>query len=105
MPHFKDPSGALHFLDDARFVGLLPVGSVQLTQAEEDAHAASLTAPPSPAQLAAARKAQIQADLQGIDERKVRALTDALLHSDTTRLQALETQAAALRAELATLSA
>jgi predicted component of type VI protein secretion system len=104
MPHFKDSSGALHFLDDAQFVHLLPAASKQLTQAEEAAHAATQTAAPTPTEVAAARKAQIQADLQSIDERKVRALTDALLHGDMTRLETLETQAAALRSELVTLS-
>lgn len=96
-------------------VGITADRHAELMQAQADgkvikagASGAPIAADPppaSPAQLAARRKAQIQVDLQAIDERKVRALTDALLHSDTTRLQALETQAAALRAELATLSA
>lgn len=60
--------------------------------------------PASPEQIAAARKVQIQADLKSIDDRKVRALTDALLNNDTSRLQSLETQAAALRLELAGLT-
>jgi hypothetical protein len=46
----------------------------------------------------------ILGQLREIDAKKMRALTDALLNSDTTRLQALENQAAALRAELASLS-
>lgn len=37
MPHFKDPAGKLHFLDDAEFINLLPAGSLQITDAEADA--------------------------------------------------------------------
>lgn len=37
MPNFKDPTGGLHFLDDANFAHLLPAGSVQITDAEADA--------------------------------------------------------------------
>jgi hypothetical protein len=105
MPHFKDTSGALHFLEDLDFAHILPAGCVQLTQAEEDIYAASLTAPPTPAQIKAARQSEIRAELRAIDERKVRATTDALLLGDSTRLQALEDQAVALRSELAALLA
>ena len=34
MPHFKDQSGGLHFLDDAAFAHLLPDGCVEITDAE-----------------------------------------------------------------------
>lgn len=34
MPHFKDKTGALHFLDDASFAHILPDGSVEITDAE-----------------------------------------------------------------------
>lgn len=49
------------------------------------------------------RIAEIRSMLISIDQKKIRATTDAILGSDKTRLQALETQAAELRAELATL--
>ena len=59
--------------------------------------AASAPASPNP------RIAGIKQALSAIDDKKVRALTDAVLSGDKARLQTLETQAATLRAELATL--
>ena len=38
MPHFLDPNGGLHFLEDAAFVSLLPEGSKPIT----DTHAAEM---------------------------------------------------------------
>lgn len=35
--HFKALDNSIHFLDSAEFVHLLPVGSVQITEAEADA--------------------------------------------------------------------
>lgn len=46
------------------------------------------------------RRDQILDALAAIDRRKVRALTDAILAADTTRLAALEAEAEALRGEL-----
>lgn len=34
MPHFKDQSGGLHFLDDAAFAHILPDGCVEISDAE-----------------------------------------------------------------------
>lgn len=45
-------------------------------------------------------KFEIVAALAALDTKKVRALTDALLLNDKTRLTALESDAAALRAKL-----
>lgn len=59
--------------------------------------AANAPAAPNP------RIAEIKQALSAIDDKKVRALTDSVLSGDKTRLQALETQSASLRAELATL--
>lgn len=42
MPHFKDLNGGLHFLDDAKFVHVLPAGAVPITDEEH----AALSAPP-----------------------------------------------------------
>ena len=42
MPHFKDTNGGLHFLDDAKFVHVLPAGAVPITDEEH----AALSAPP-----------------------------------------------------------
>ena len=44
---------------------------------------------------------EIKSALAEIDQRKIRATTDAILSGDKSRLQALETQAQALRTELA----
>lgn len=59
--------------------------------------AASAPAAPNP------RIAEIKQALSAIDAKKVRALTDAQLTGDKSRLQTLETQAQALRSELANL--
>lgn len=36
MPHFKDTTNKLHFIDDATFAHLLPSGSVQITDEEAE---------------------------------------------------------------------
>lgn len=36
MPHYKDQSNKIHFLDDASFAHLLPAGSVTITDAEAE---------------------------------------------------------------------
>lgn len=42
MPHYKDPQGHIHWLDDPRFAGILPQGSVPIT----DEEAAAVPPPP-----------------------------------------------------------
>lgn len=37
MPHYKDPLGAIHYLDSAADIALLPPGSVPITDAEAEA--------------------------------------------------------------------
>lgn len=59
--------------------------------------------PPTAEELTAQQVEYIKAQLNDIDFRKSRAITDALLFGDTTRLTTLESAAAALRAELAAL--
>lgn len=44
MPHYKDLTNKVHFLDDPAFAYVLPVGSVQIT----DQEAAILQTPPNP---------------------------------------------------------
>ncbi len=34
MPHYRDPDGEIHFLDDAQYEHLLPTGSKQITDDE-----------------------------------------------------------------------
>lgn len=58
---------------------------------------------PATPKAPSARATQIKATLLEIDLKKIRAITDAELTGDKTRLQALEAQAAALRTELSTL--
>jgi hypothetical protein len=43
---------------------------------------------------------QIKSDLANIDLKKIRAMTDAMLTQDLSRLQALEAEQVSLRAEL-----
>ena len=60
MPHYKDQSGALHFLDSADFAYLLPAGCVEITDEEAEALSAPL---PTQAQIIAALEAAVQAHM------------------------------------------
>lgn len=44
MPYYKSPNGAVHILEDAAFVDLLPPGSLPITQQEAE----ELNPPPVP---------------------------------------------------------
>lgn len=68
-----------------------------------DFPAGALSTDPGPTaeQVADRRRADIKEQLVSLDVKKIRAITDALLDGDTTRLAALELQAQALRNELA----
>lgn len=50
------------------------------------------------------RIGEIKATLASIDARTIRAMREALLTGDNSRVQALESEATALRAELASLA-
>jgi hypothetical protein len=63
MPHYKDTQNKVHFIDDAAFEYLLPVGCMQITDAE--AQLLSAPPPPSAAQIEVAFTAAIQ---QRLDE-------------------------------------
>lgn len=92
--HDTIPDGALP-LSDEQYQELL-VGQEQgkcITTAEDGSPE---LIDPVPAKSAATVKAK----LARIDSQKIRALTDFILTGDKTRLQELEDQAAALRAEL-----
>lgn len=56
MPHYKDTTNKLHFIDDERFAYLLPPGSVLIT----DEEAAELSVP-SLAAIKATKEAEINA--------------------------------------------
>lgn len=43
MPHYKDPEGRVHFLDDSAFSHLLPTGSIEIS----DEEAAAIQSPSS----------------------------------------------------------
>lgn len=47
MPNYKSPDNSIHFLDSPGYEYLLPVGSIEITQAEADAVAAYV----APAQI------------------------------------------------------
>lgn len=86
MPYFKDKTNGLHFLDDAEFVNLLPIGSVQITDAEADALRA-----PTAAQIVATKWDAIKAER---DRRKAGGVkvkvgtTNKWFHSDdASRIQ------------------
>lgn len=96
MPHYKDLSGNLHFLDSAEFEHLLPEGCVEITDAEADILA---NPPPTAEQVKATRTAEIKAALTGLDAKSIRPLRDG----DAARLADLEAQAEALRKELESL--
>jgi hypothetical protein len=61
-------------------------------------------APPSDDQLKADRISVIDSSLDAIDKKKIRAMTDAILSGDNSRLKSLEAQALALRTERKTLT-
>lgn len=95
MPHFKDTQNNIHFLDDASFIYRLPSDCVEITAAE-----AAALLQPTPAEIAAARKAEILTLLQGLDLKSVRPLREG----DAARVAQLEQQAQALRVELAAIA-
>lgn len=48
MPHFKDTNNRLHFIDDAQFSYLLPIGSIEITDEE---YQSLLNPPETPEQI------------------------------------------------------
>lgn len=105
MPHFKDQTNGLFWLDDADVSRWRKTGWQQITEAEAEAiRAANAPAPD--------RRGEIAARLQAIDQasiRPARAVAAALAAAkpvpafDANRLTTLEAEAAALRAELANI--
>jgi hypothetical protein len=101
VKHYKDPDGNVHaFESDGSQDDFIPSNFVLLTGQELAAIRA-----PTAAQMTERQIALVKAALVRIDFDKIRPLTDALLSNDTTRLAALEAQAAELRAQLAALAA
>lgn len=56
--------------------------------------------PPAPSQTATERNAQILSALEAIDRKTPRAVRESIQTGDSTRVIALETEAATLRAQL-----
>lgn len=102
MPHYKDTNNSLHFIDDANFIHLLPSGCVEIT--DEEANQIQIQNVPK-----ANRANEIKAELNRIDSESIRALRALLIPSEMLndfeirKLQSLEQQAAALRAELSSI--
>lgn len=105
MPYFKDKNGRLFWLESAEVKAWKKADWQQITEAEAEAiRAANAHAPD--------RRGEIGARLAQIDQQSIRparAVAIALATGkpvpsfDANRLTALETEAAALRAELATI--
>ena len=96
MPHYKDLSNKLHFLDSAEFEHLLPAGCVEITEAE---FLDLANPPPTAEQVKATRTAQIKAVLIELDSKSIRPLREG----DADRVADLKAQAEALRKELGSL--
>jgi hypothetical protein len=64
MPHYKDLNNGLHFIDDASFANLLPIGCVEITDAE--AAALQKVYEPTYAELRAAEYPDYRDYLDGV---------------------------------------
>lgn len=71
MPHYKNTSGSVYWLDSDNDRHLLPTDCVPITDAEADALRA-----PTPEQIAAAERAATLAELVAIDLASIRALRE-----------------------------
>lgn len=97
MPHYKDFSGNLHFLDSAEFEHLLPEGCVEITEAE---FLDLANPPPTAEQVKATRTAEIKAALAELDFKSIRPLREG----DGERIASFKAQAESLRKELESLA-
>jgi hypothetical protein len=92
MPYYKDTNSKLHFLDDAGFVHMLPVGCVEIS----DDEAAVLQAPPPLAEdeIIKQQIAKLEATITPRRQR------EAILGIDNGWLADVNAQIATLRAKL-----
>jgi len=99
MALHKDPNGNIHDDMDGAALHLLPAGCVEITQSEADVLRA-----PTPAEILAASNAAILAQIAPIEAAQVRPTRELLLDSANafakTKLAALDSQIATLRAQL-----
>lgn len=84
MPHYKAPDNSLHFLDDAAYAHLLPVGSIQITEQE----ATELAPKPSAQSILDAKKTQLRTVREGILNRLSGIALAAQLTGDTATTSA-----------------
>ena len=94
MPHYKDTSGNLHFIESAEFEYLLPVGCLKLS----DKDAAKLQADQNKPSAHDLIRLQIIALESQITPRRIR---EALLSGDHSFIESIESQIAVLRNQLA----
>ena len=100
MPHFKDQNGGLFWLDAHDVDSWQGPDWQQIDDAEAEAMRAAKVQPVPRADVIRARLAAIDAD----SIRALRAVARGkAIKADTDKLDALDTEAAALRAELAAL--
>lgn len=112
MPNYKDQTGRLHFLSDDDIArggeSYLPKDCVSI----DDAEAEAIRAAEKTTQAQKNRRAEISARLDQIDAESIRALRAASIARskgqavpafDAGKLETLENEAVALRAELATI--
>lgn len=92
-----DYRGTTYWLPDGTSNKITAIGEVPV-------EGCSLEAPgPTEAEIKLKRIGELQSALLGLDQKKIRAISSALLNSDLTFLQALEAQQEELRVELRTL--
>lgn len=100
MKYFKDTQNKIHDDDNGRAKHMLPAGCVEITQAEADA---ILNPPKELAELNAESNAIIQAQIAELEAQQARPLREIALGYTTyavSKLQSLNNQIAALRAQL-----
>lgn len=97
MQNYKDQSGKLYALDSTEFEYLLPPGCVRITQEEADAINAAANS--------AIQNDKIKTQLAALDLKAVRALraiaAGTATAADHAKVEEIETEAIALRAQLA----
>lgn len=95
MPHFKDATNKLYFLDDAKDKDVLPSGCVQITDAEADE-----IRKPSPAELEQMASVAAKANLAQLDDKSIRDIR-AYIAAKADAPQTLKDYEAAAAAERA----
>lgn len=98
MNYFKDNNNNIFAYDEEQVKQGFGSDLIEISESEKD-----LILAPSEQQLKQNRINEIYFELDSIDKKKVRAVTDALINNDLTRLNQLENEADLLRQELKSL--